>query len=649
MRVIGAVTGLCVLLIGMWVAWSWATREPQGETPSVEPSGWEYRWGDSPRDGAGLPAWLHASDSGWQPIAFPADPPQRDGRDKVWFRLRLPHNQWHDPVLFVSSIDLIAQVYLDDRLIYQHGDFNDGDHVTFVGWPWHMIALPHDFGGQTLWLRVFSDYTSIGLWGQVRLMERGEAYRQIIRRSAWDVAVSALALALSVFAAIFAVSGVERRSFGAIALFAGASGLMLLAEAPARQLIAGNPLGWDLIRAFSYYMLPVATGLILAHWLKGSARRWMRRLWALHLAYVVLVVGLVQGGVINLSLTFPIFDMLLVLTLPTMLALALWQWRALDGTQRTVVLSFAVFAPLLLADILVAHGFIPWQPIPLSFGTLAFSLSCVAISLHRYHRVHRELARSHETLEQQVALRTAELAGLVEELEGLSYRDALTGLYNRRHFDAAYAQACRRAMAGGECLTLAIVDLDHFKRINDRFGHDAGDSVLVEVATLLKASKEAGESVCRLGGEEFALLSHASPTALAARLERLLGRLAAAPLKRGDLSLGRVTFSAGIASFPMHSASPDGLLRLADEALYCAKRDGRSTVTIYSASAEPCLLRQDGEQSGDCKSHLANGGTRHRCAASGERDRHDQAEEGTSAEKKSEVVARDPDERRGER
>ncbi|WP_110674330.1 GGDEF domain-containing protein [Salinicola sp. RZ23] len=589
MRVIGALTGLCVLLIGMFVAWNWTMREPEGEVPSVEPRGWEYRWGDSPLDSDGLPVWLHAAGSGWQPIAFPANPPDRDGRDKVWFRLRLPDNQWHDPVLFIPSIDLIAQVYLGGRLIYQYGDFDAGDRIAFAGWPWHMIALPRDFAGKTLCLRVFSDYTSIGLWGQVRLIDRGEAYSQIIRRSAWDVAVSALALALAVFAAIFAVSGVERRSFGAIALFGGASGLMLLAEAPARQLIADNPLGWDLLRAFSYYMLPVATGLILAHWLKGSARRWMRRLWALHLGYVVLVVGLVQGGVINLSLTFPIFDGLLVATLPAMLALALWQWRALDGSQRTVVLCFAVFAPLLLADMLVAHGFLPWQPIPLSFGSLAFSLSCVAISLHRYHRVHRELARSHDTLEHQVALRTAELAQLVEELEGLSYRDALTGLYNRRHFDAAYAQACRRAVSRGECLTLAILDLDHFKRINDRFGHDAGDSVLVTLAGLLKAHQNTGESVCRLGGEEFALFSHTSPAALAARLERLLGRLCATPITRGEVCLGRVTFSAGIASYPMHSASPDGLLRLADEALYCAKRGGRSTVAIYSASVEPCL------------------------------------------------------------
>ncbi|WP_157958628.1 GGDEF domain-containing protein [Salinicola sp. CPA57] len=635
MRVIGTVTGLCVLLTGMFVAWGWATREPDGEIPSVEPSGWEYRWGDSPLDTAGLPLWLTADGPGWQPIAFPATPPERNGRDKVWFRLRLPDNQWHDPVLFLSSIDLIAQVYLGDRLIYQHGDFDDGGKITFAGWPWHMIALPHDFAGKTLCLRVFSDYTSIGLWGQVRLMERGEAYRQIIRRSAWDVAVSALALALSVFAAIFAASGVERRSFGAIALFAGASGLMLLAEAPARQLIAGNPLGWDLVRACSYYMLPVATALILAHWLKGSARCWMQRLWALHLGYVVLVVGLVQGGVVNLSLTFPIFDGLLVATLPAMLVLALWQWRALDGTQRTVVLCFAVFAPLLLADILVAHGFIPWQPIPLSFGSLAFSLSCVAISLHRYHRIHRELARSHETLEQQVALRTAELAQLVEELEGLSYRDALTGLYNRRHFDAAYAQACRRAESRGEFLTLAILDLDHFKRVNDRFGHDAGDSVLVTLAGLLKSHQHIGESVCRLGGEEFALLSHASPAVLAERLERLLGRLCAKPLKRGEMCLGHITFSAGIASYPVHSASPDGLLRLADEALYCAKRGGRSTVAIYSASAEPCLQTQDAGQDADCDERYGvSGDPQHSHAQMGQDSRQEKTREETPAEKK---------------
>ncbi|WP_251976628.1 diguanylate cyclase [Salinicola avicenniae] len=601
MRPLGLATCLGLLLIGLVFVATSIPGSPAIETSAHLPNDWAYRWGDSPVNESGVRQWtreeaptataqlqrdgLAAATSAWRPIAFPANPPNRQGREKVWFRATLPVGQWLDPVLYITSIDLIAQVYVGDRLVYQHGDFQTPGEIVFAGWPWHLIPLPDGFAGQRLYVRVFSDYTSIGLWGEVSVMERSEALSRIIQRSAWDVAVSALALALALFAAIFAITGVERRGFGAIALFAGASGLMLLAELPARQLIVDDALAWDVLRAFSYYMLPVAIGLILAYWLEGRARRWMTWLWSLHLLYVVTVMGLVQAGMLSLSLTFPIFDGLLMISLPIMLTLALCQWRRLDHTQRTVVLSFAVFSPLLLADILVAHAFLPWQSIPLSYGALAFSLACVSISLYRYHQVHRQLARANETLEQKVASRTAALGRLVNELERLSFRDALTGLYNRRQFDLVFERCCRESAVCHQPFTLLILDIDHFKRINDDFGHDAGDSVLVQVATTLQAHFRDQGTVCRLGGEEFVvLLPGESPQGAKARLDALLATLASTPLYYRDRALGCVTLSGGIASYPDHSRAPGELIILADRALYRAKHQGRNRGVIARAN-----------------------------------------------------------------
>ncbi|MDX1356240.1 MAG: GGDEF domain-containing protein, partial [Halomonas venusta] len=331
---------------------------------------WEYRWGDSPQDSNNRFLWLHSNASEWQATASPLNPPGREGHEHLWLRTTLPAGDWNDPVLFITSMNLIGQVYLGDKLIYQYGEFDAQGKGSFAGWPWHMIDLPDNAAWQQLTFRFYSDYTSIGLWGQVQVMERSDVLNQVIHDSAQDLGVSALVLVLAILATIFALIGPQRQGFGAIALFAYSSGLMLLAETPARQLISGCALGWDMLRAGSYYTLPVALGLLLSDWLKGTAKRWITRLWITHLLYLVFAMGLVLLDVISLSLTFPIFDVMLAISLPVMLLLALMRFQWLKVEQRLLVVSFTFFAPLLLADMAVAHGFIAWRSVPLSYGTL---------------------------------------------------------------------------------------------------------------------------------------------------------------------------------------------------------------------------------------------------------------------------------------
>ncbi|WP_244511281.1 diguanylate cyclase [Vreelandella arcis] len=557
------------------------------EAPPHPLDSWEYRWGDSPLDANGAPQWLDSDTSDWQSVTSPSNPPGREGHQHLWLRTTLPDGEWNDPVLYITSINLISQAFLGDELIYQYGEFDEQGRGDFAGWPWHMIDLPDDAAGQTLTFRLYSHYTSIGLWGEVQVMERIEVLKQVIHDSAQDLGISALVLVLAILATIFALIGQERRGFMAIALFAYASGLMLLAEAPARQLIADGALAWDTLRAGSYYTLPIALGMLLSHWLEGTARRWITRLWALHLAYLAIAIGLVQLGVISLSNTFPIFDVLLAVTMPIMLLLALFRFRRLNLEQRLLVLSFTFYAPLLLADMVVAHGFVAWRTVPLSYGSLAFSLAIAAIFLWHYRRTQQQLAMANDTLEQQVATRTAELDQLVRELEGLSFEDPLTGLHNRRHFNTVFDHECRRAQQHGSQLSLLMLDLDHFKDINDYFGHDAGDAVLVKMASVLTQHFMDLGIVCRIGGEEFvALLPGSSAKTAESSANSLLASVAQCACVHQGIPLRRVTLSCGIATYPDHTHDPHKLLRLADEALYHAKRSGRNRCVVWSEAFE---------------------------------------------------------------
>ncbi len=558
----------------------------QAAPPPLALEGWEYRWGDSPAGPEGRPAWLTEA-SGWQAIDFPSNPPGRQGQQHAWFRTTLPDGEWRDPVLYITSIDLIGQLYLDGELLYQYGEFDAEGRGDFAGWPWHMIELPADFAGATLHLRVYSYYTDIGLWGEVQLMDRLDGLNAVLQNSAKALAVGTFCLLLAVLALLFALLGPQRHGFVGIALFASASGLMLLAEAPARQLLLERALWWDTLRAASYFTLPVAMSLLLAHWLDGAAARWMRWLWRLHLAYLAGALTLVQAGAISLSLTFPAFDALLAITLPLMLLLALWQVPRLGMEQRLIVASFVLFAPLLLVDMLVAHGFVSWRSVPLSTGALGFALAIAGLSLWDYRRTQQRLAELNRSLERQVAERTAELDRLVETLEGYSYQDALTGLKNRRYFDELLDHEARSADREGQAFSLVLMDLDHFKQVNDRYGHEGGDQVLRQFATLLQAHFRDSDVVCRLGGEEFvALLPGADPANAAARAAAVTRAVGQHAFRCGTEAPFRVTLSCGVASYPAHTADPLALVGLADHALYCAKRSGRNRIVTWTPDAE---------------------------------------------------------------
>ena len=156
--------------------------------------------------------------------------------------------------------------------------------------------------------------------------------------------------------------------------------------------------------------------------------------------------------------------------------------------------------------------------------------------------------------------------------------DGLTSLHNRRAFDAALAAEASRFERYGRPLSLLLVDLDHFKNVNDTFGHEAGDEVLRRVAEIIRACVRDVDTPARYGGEEFAVLLPETPVASARDVaERIRVSVEAAAINFEGRSIP-VTVSIGIASAPEHTAAADALVGDADEALYAAKEAGRNRV-----------------------------------------------------------------------
>ncbi|HEY1478829.1 MAG TPA: diguanylate cyclase [Gaiellales bacterium] len=191
-------------------------------------------------------------------------------------------------------------------------------------------------------------------------------------------------------------------------------------------------------------------------------------------------------------------------------------------------------------------------------------------------RLEDELLRTLE--EMQDAHRELERARAEAELRART--DELTGVYNRRHFTEIVDVALRDDPHG---TGLLLLDADHFKHVNDHFGHLVGDAVLVELAARLRSFLESGEVLARWGGEEFALLLRGvgSDDEIAERAERLRARVAGAPVMAAGISLG-LTISIGAIRAGGELTDVDALVDAADRGLYSAKRGGRNRISLAS-------------------------------------------------------------------
>jgi diguanylate cyclase (GGDEF)-like protein len=220
---------------------------------------------------------------------------------------------------------------------------------------------------------------------------------------------------------------------------------------------------------------------------------------------------------------------------------------------------------------------------------LLVTLGAAALDKRRLRILERSqrelLLKQRELLESRQQLLASN-----ERLNELSTRDGLTGLYNRRYFDAALETEWQRAVRSGEQLSLLMIDLDHFKELNDQYGHQTGDECLREVARVLDGQPKRGYDVAaRYGGEEFVVLLPGSDLETASRMAETI-RCAVvdrALEHQGSDVCSFVTVSIGVCSCtPLHGEGSQGALRDADTALYMAKQLGRNRVQHATGLAE---------------------------------------------------------------
>ena len=214
----------------------------------------------------------------------------------------------------------------------------------------------------------------------------------------------------------------------------------------------------------------------------------------------------------------------------------------------------------------------------LSIVCLSAYLVVYGLSAHaravKLHQVRERLHRNEKALQAQLD----EIRLLQNQLKDQVDRDPLTGLFNRRHLAATMDRELARCARDDAPISAIMIDIDHFKQINDTHGHPVGDEVLKAVAAVLAQSLRAGDIACRYGGEEFLLLLPGTALETAkARAESMVHRVAELRLQVQELAL-EVQVSAGVAEAPLNATDAATLIQQADAALYRAKAAGRNRV-----------------------------------------------------------------------
>jgi diguanylate cyclase (GGDEF)-like protein len=216
-------------------------------------------------------------------------------------------------------------------------------------------------------------------------------------------------------------------------------------------------------------------------------------------------------------------------------------------------------------------------------GQLSLEKMLLAVNKAEVHQVIVKPWQNHELrLHLQEALLHHKDLEQMLKLQQLAITDPVTGLTNHRFFQERIREETDRSNRHGRVYSLIMIDVDHFKKFNDRFGHPEGDRALAHIARLLKKATRTADSVSRYGGEEFAmLLPETAKQAAFEVADRIRRDLENAPIGGSKDSPHMITLSLGVASFPSDGKSADQVIRAADQALYQAKEKGRNRVEVH--------------------------------------------------------------------
>ncbi len=579
-----------MLVLGLWVVLLCGTAcrlAPARETPRTLAGPWKFQPGDDL-------AWAapDADDRTWTTLQVPKSW-GRQGFHEVyglaWYRTRVavPWPSTEPIALALGKIDSAYEVYVGGRRLGGVGQLPPSPVMEYDRHRIYVVpaSTREPDGSIVIALRVWrAEGKSAGAAGPVEGPFEVGPIGPILERDklaeAAQLALVLLFVGVAVFHLVLRLLRPEAAAYGWFGLLALESAVYAFLRTQWKYMVFDDFVMLKKVEHLMIYLVPVTFLQFLWVFFGRPVPRGVRMLQA----------GLLAGGA--LALLAPGLDTALAL-LPGVQVAAFTAAgagtvfvmpfiRAGDPEARLLGLGALAVVLTIGSDFLIERNFyVAPRTVIYGFAVLVFGMSLALAN--RFHRVLADADSLRRDLEQRVESRTQELSAAYSRMEELALRDGLTGLLNRRAMQdrarAGLAQARRRRAP----FALAMIDVDHFKAINDTYGHASGDQVLGHVARVLSGALRASDDVGRWGGEEFlVLLPDADGAEAEGAAERLREQIAATVF-HADTHTIAVTVSIGVAVLDgprLETTGLDVLIRVADAALYHAKAQGRNRVVV---------------------------------------------------------------------
>ena len=529
---------------------------------------WEY-WQENTVDtnvkAMKTPPNFAPSDGAWVPFDTREGAAVPEGTRNAWLRVHVPADIRGDESFFFATIDQSVRVYLDGSTIYRYG--SSDPQLEKYGRKWHLVSLPAWAAGRELIVRVTSDNPWVlTQLNRVHIDKESELVKRIfIYDFPYVAGVTAIIIFMMVIGVYFVVDAARRGIYLRLMLFLTMFFVWMFSSTNLIFMWMDWPVLWWRTELISSYLLPVTGSILLVEVVNRQYRSWIMRL--NNIFVVLLVVGIIvemMGKFGLYMMQFPYVPGLAVWG--SYVAYALWKSsKAGNKHAASLLIALLIIVPLGIIDALAfQYRLYEGQSFftPFSIYTIGFFI--IQLILDRAE-AERQLLEHASKLEEEVV-----------EVKKRMEIDPLTGIYNRNRFPSAMRDFTKIARDTGEPLSLVMFDIDHFKSINDTYGHDAGDEVLYGFSQKILSFLDRRHVLIRWGGEEFILLClHYDGDQAKAFADQIREGVAETRL----LPERQVTCSGGVGVWNGSSDDTTTLVKRADTALYASKENGRNRIT----------------------------------------------------------------------
>lgn len=549
---------LLVLLLGVG---SSASAEEETLT-------WEY-WQENTVDtnvkAMKIPPNFAPSEGAWVPFDTREGAAVPEGTRNAWLRVHVPADMRGDESFFFATIDQSVRVYLDGSTIYRYG--SSDPQLEKYGRKWHLVSLPAWAAGRELIVRVTTDNPWVlTQLNRVHIDKESELVKRIfIYDFPYVAGLTAIIIFMMVIGVYFIVDAARRGIYLRLMLFLTTFFVWMFSSSNLIFMWMDWPVLWWRTELISSFLLPVTGSILLVEVVNRQYRSWIMRLNNIFVALLVVGIIVEMMGKFGLyMMQFPYVPGLAVWG--GYVAYALWKSsKAGNKHAASLLIALLIIVPLGIIDALAfQYRLYEGQSFftPFSIYTIGFFI--IQLILDRAE-AERQLLEHASKLEEEVV-----------EVKKRMEIDPLTGIYNRNRFLSAMRDFTKIARDTGEPLSLVMFDIDHFKSINDTYGHDAGDEVLYGFSQKILSFLDRRHVLIRWGGEEFILLClHYDGDQAKEFADKIREGVAETRL----LPERQVTCSGGVGVWNGSSDDTTTLVKRADTALYESKENGRNRVT----------------------------------------------------------------------